>query len=48
MKRLQFYGAGPKMAGYNDGKEGDKPRTKSMNYDEFDPVGIIILLILFW
>lgn len=37
LKRLQFYGAGPKMAGYNVGKKDEKPRTKSINY-EFDPV----------
>lgn len=36
LKRLQFYGAGPKMAGYDDKKE-TKPRTKTIKYD-FDPV----------
>lgn len=37
LKRLQFYGAGPKMAGYNVGKKEEKPKGKSLNY-EFDPV----------
>lgn len=37
LKRLQFYGAGPKMAGYNVDKKEDKPKGKSINY-EFDPV----------
>lgn len=37
LKRLQFYGAGPKMAGYNVGKKDNKPRSKLVNYD-YDPV----------
>ncbi|CAH0562135.1 unnamed protein product [Brassicogethes aeneus] len=36
LKRLQFYGAGPKMAGYQDKREG-KHRGKNLNFD-FDPV----------
>lgn len=36
LKRLQFYGAGPKMAGFDDKKES-KPRKSSKFYD-FDPV----------
>ncbi|XP_066248844.1 lysine-specific demethylase 5 [Euwallacea similis] len=36
LKRLQFYGAGPKMAGYDDKKE-QKPRSKTIKYD-FDPL----------
>ncbi|CAG9816933.1 unnamed protein product [Phaedon cochleariae] len=36
LRRLQFYGAGPKMAGYDDKKE-HKPRSKNVKY-EFDPV----------
>lgn len=36
LKRLQFYGAGPKMAGYNDNKKENK-RSKHVNYD-FDPL----------
>lgn len=41
LKRLQFYGAGPKMAGYNLDKKDDKPRGKIVNYDlDYDPVRI--------
>ncbi|KAJ8985893.1 hypothetical protein NQ317_006267 [Molorchus minor] len=36
LRRLQFYGAGPKMAGYDDKKE-QKPRSKNVKYD-FDPL----------
>lgn len=36
LRRLQFYGAGPKMAGYDDKKEA-KPRSKNIKYD-FDPL----------
>lgn len=36
LKRLQFYGAGPKMAGFDDKKE-QKPR-KSNKFFDFDPV----------
>ncbi|KAJ8923502.1 hypothetical protein NQ315_010080 [Exocentrus adspersus] len=36
LRRLQFYGAGPKMAGYDDKKES-KPRSKNVKYD-FDPL----------
>lgn len=36
LKRLQFYGAGPKMAGFDDKKE-QKPRKMNKFYD-FDPV----------
>lgn len=39
LKRLQFYGAGPKMAGYDDKKE-QKPRSKNIKYD-FDPVSFV-------
>lgn len=39
LKRLQFYGAGPKMAGYDDKKE-QKPRGKNIKYD-FDPVSVV-------
>ncbi|KAK9723158.1 PHD-finger [Popillia japonica] len=39
LKRLQFYGAGPKMAGYNLDKKDDKPRGKIVNYDlDYDPL----------
>lgn len=37
LKRLQFYGAGPKMAGYNLDKKDEKTRCKVLNF-EFDPV----------
>ncbi|KAG5885696.1 hypothetical protein JTB14_002310 [Gonioctena quinquepunctata] len=36
LRRLQFYGAGPKMAGYDEKKE-PKPRSKNVKYD-FDPL----------
>ncbi|KAJ8945625.1 hypothetical protein NQ314_009156 [Rhamnusium bicolor] len=36
LRRLQFYGAGPKMAGYDD-KKDTKPRSKNIKYD-FDPL----------
>ncbi|XP_057671911.1 lysine-specific demethylase 5 isoform X2 [Diorhabda carinulata] len=36
LRRLQFYGAGPKMAGYDEKKES-KPRQKTIKYD-FDPL----------
>lgn len=39
LKRLQFYGAGPKMAGYNVDKKEEKPRGKHIHYD-FDPVRV--------
>lgn len=43
LKRLQFYGAGPKMAGYNLDKKDDKTRGKIVNYDlDYDPVRIFI------
>lgn len=47
LRRLQFYGAGPKMAGYDDKKEA-KPRSKNIKYD-FDPVSgnVIILFVCF-
>ncbi|XP_049817901.1 lysine-specific demethylase lid isoform X3 [Aethina tumida] len=37
--KTDFYGAGPKMAGFNekDKKETPKPRSKTVNY-EFDPL----------
>ncbi|CAG9828368.1 unnamed protein product [Diabrotica balteata] len=37
LRRLKFYGAGPKMAGYEDGQEV-KPRSKSHVVDEPDPL----------
>ncbi|KAF5292984.1 hypothetical protein FQR65_LT11102 [Abscondita terminalis] len=37
LKRLQFYGAGPKMAGFNNVKNEDKLNVKSIVYD-FDPL----------
>lgn len=40
LKRLQFYGAGPKMAGYNVEKKDEKPRGKSSAF-EYDPVSVI-------
>jgi hypothetical protein len=42
LRRLQFYGAGPKMAGYQTRKEEkpkNKTRGKKVNY-EFDPVSV--------
>lgn len=47
LRRLQFYGAGPKMAGYQTRKEEkpkNKTRGKKVNY-EFDPVSLYILLM---
>ncbi|CAH1103658.1 unnamed protein product [Psylliodes chrysocephalus] len=38
LRRLQFYGAGPKMAGYDE-KKDPKPRHKAVKYD-FDPVSL--------
>lgn len=40
LKRLQFYGAGPKMAGYNLDKKDEKTRCKVLNF-EFDPVSFL-------
>lgn len=37
LRRLQFYGAGPKMAGFNP-KDDGKNRGKKINYE--DPVSI--------
>lgn len=37
LKRLQFYGAGPKMAGFNNRKNEVKKKLKSSLY-EFDPL----------
>ncbi|KAK5639199.1 hypothetical protein RI129_011691 [Pyrocoelia pectoralis] len=37
LKRLQFYGAGPKMAGFNNRKNEDKKKMKTSLY-EFDPL----------
>lgn len=39
LKKLQFYGAGPKMAGFNtkDGKKSNKTRGIKYTYD-YDPV----------
>ncbi|KDR13965.1 hypothetical protein L798_11923, partial [Zootermopsis nevadensis] len=47
LRRLQFYGAGPKMAGYQTRKEEkpkNKTRGKKVNY-EFDPVSLCVLLM---
>ncbi|XP_022915569.1 lysine-specific demethylase 5 [Onthophagus taurus] len=39
LKRLQFYGAGPKMAGYNLDKKDEKARSKLIHYDmDIDPL----------
>lgn len=44
LKRLQFYGAGPKMAGYNiDKKEEDQLEGKSCSSSESDPVSQVCL-----
>lgn len=45
LKKLQFYGAGPKMAGYqkNEKKPSNKTRGLKLNYD-FDPVSIISMI----
>lgn len=42
LKKLQFYGAGPKMAGFNtkEGKKSNKTRGLKLVY-EFDPVNMI-------
>lgn len=37
LKRLQFYGAGPKMAGYNVERKEEKTRGKILNID-YDPL----------
>ncbi|XP_012280328.1 lysine-specific demethylase lid isoform X2 [Orussus abietinus] len=39
LRKLQFYGAGPKMAGFNtkDSKKGNKTRGVKLHYD-FDPL----------
>jgi len=39
LKKLQFYGPGPKMAGFNtkEGKKSNKTRGLKLVYD-FDPV----------
>lgn len=47
LKRLQFYGAGPKMAGYNLDKKEEKTRGKVMNF-EFDPVRLHASPLKFW
>ena len=41
LKKLQFYGAGPKMAGFNtkEGKKSNKTRGIKLTY-EFDPVSV--------
>lgn len=41
LKKLQFYGPGPKMAGFNtkEGKKSNKTRGLKLVYD-FDPVSI--------
>lgn len=41
LKRLQFYGAGPKMAGYNVEKKEEKTRGKILHFD-FDPVSFVL------
>lgn len=43
LKRLQFYGAGPKMAGYNIEKKEEKTRGKVLNFD-FDPVSVFFFV----
>lgn len=43
LRRLQFFGAGPKMAGYNQKVKEDKTRGKKANYD-YDPVSLIAFL----
>lgn len=35
LRRLQFYGAGPKMAGYT---KVDEEKSEKNNSNEFDPV----------
>lgn len=42
LKKLQFYGPGPKMAGFNtkEGKKSNKTRGLKLIYD-FDPVSTI-------
>lgn len=44
LKKLQFYGAGPKMAGFNtkEGKKSNKTRGVKLVY-EFDPVSLVLL-----
>lgn len=44
LKRLQFYGAGPKMAGFNiDKKEDDQSEGRSCSSSESDPVSQVYL-----
>lgn len=46
LKKLQFYGAGPKMAGFNtkEGKKSNKTRGVKLVY-EVDPVSNILYII---
>lgn len=48
LKKLQFYGPGPKMAGFNtkEGKKSNKTRGLKLVYD-FDPVSSLFLLCIF-
>lgn len=46
LRRLQFFGAGPKMAGYNQKvKEETKTRGKKNNCD-YDPVSVIFFKVV--
>lgn len=48
LKRLQFYGAGPKMAGFDKSSPEDtgKTRGKKVDYSDHDPVSNMGCLIL--
>lgn len=47
LKKLQFYGAGPKMAGFNtkEAKKSNKTRGLKLVY-EFDPVSVHRVVVL--
>lgn len=46
LKRLQFYGAGPKMAGFDKASPEDsgKTRGKKVDYSDTDPVSYTLQL----
>jgi len=48
LKKLQFYGPGPKMAGFNtkEGKKSNKTRGLKLVYD-FDPVSNLTIYLYY-